>query len=338
MSVSHSPTPPARPGLIRRALRWTLPVLVLAVAAGVWQRERLWVWYCAERLERAADGDRGEWADKLAAAGEPAVPTLLGLLRHDDPNVCAAAKGGLDHLTAGWPKDDPRQLAFARQFVEAEPRFSTPGRAAALELLPTVMACGDLDAIQKSKGMVATAARSESVDVRIQAVVAALRPEVDALEAIVPLVGDPDAGVRRAAVLALGPVRDGARTALADDELLRCLHDSDGEVQRLCEMGLRSRGRTPRDIRLGRRYTAPDPAERQKLLIDLADEDDLDLTVWLGRLTADPDPAVRAGAARVAVERRADLGDRLEQMSRSDPDGTVRRIADYYRKKMAVPR
>jgi hypothetical protein len=103
-------------------------------------------------------------------------------------------------------------------------------------------------------------------------------------------------------------------------------------------MGLRSRGRTARDIHLGRRYTAPDPAERQKLLLDLADEEGLDVTVWLDRLTADPDPAVRAGAARMAVERRADLGDRIEQMSKSDPDGTVRRIADYYRKKMLARR
>jgi hypothetical protein len=99
-------------------------------------------------------------------------------------------------------------------------------------------------------------------------------------------------------------------------------------------MGLRSRGRSPRDIRLGRRYTAPDAAERQKLLIDLADEEELDVTVWLDRLTADPDPAVRAGAARVAADRRADHGARLEQMSQSDPDTTVRRIAGYYHKKM----
>ena len=121
--------------------------------------------------------------------------------------------------------------------------------------------------------MIATAARSESAGLRVQAVAAALRPDVDALDAIVPLVGDPDAEVRRAAVLALGPVRDGAVTVLGDDELLRCLHDSDPEVRRLCEMGLRSRGRTPRDIRLGRRYPPPTPAERQKLLLDLADEE-----------------------------------------------------------------
>jgi hypothetical protein len=311
---------------------------MLAVAAGLWQRERLWVWYCAERLERAADDDRGAWADKLGAAGEPAVPTLLTLLRHDEPGVCLAATGGLDRMTAGWAKDDPRRLGFARAFVDAQPRFSTPGRAAALELLPAVLACGDPDVAQQAKGMVATAAKSESVDLRVQAVAAALRPGIDALDAIVPLIGDPDVGVRRAAVLALGPVRDGATPVLRDDDLLRCLHDADAEVRRLGEMSLRSRGRTPRDIQLGRRYTAPDPAERQKLLIDLSDEEGLDVTVWLGRLTADPDPAVRAGAARVAVARRADLRGRLEEMSRSDPDGTVRRIADYYWKKMVASR
>jgi HEAT repeats len=337
MSQTPAPAQPPTPGphLVRRAVRWLLPVLAFGVAAGVWQRERLWIWYCAERLERASDDSRAGWADKLAAAGEPAVPTLLGLLRHDDPNVCGAAKGALESLAASWAKDDPRRAAFAHRFVEAEPRFSTPGRAAALELLPLVLAAADPDVARQAKTMVVTAAKSESVDVRVQAVAAALRPEVDCLEAVVPLISDPAVEVRRAAVLALGPARDG-RPALGDDELLRCLHDPDPEVRQLCEMGLRSRGRSARDIRLGRRYTAPDAAERQKLLIDLADEDELDVTVWLDRLTADPDPAVRAGAARLAVERSADLRERLEQMSRTDPDGTVRRIAAYYREKMPI--
>jgi len=336
--MSVAPAPPARPGLVRRALRWTVPALLIAVALGVWQRERLWLGYCAERLERAPDDQRPMWADKLAAAGEPAVPTLLALLRHDDPGVCTAAKGGLEHLVNDWPADDPRRLAFARTFVEAEPRFSTPGRSAALDLLPTVVATGDAEVAQRAKGMIATAARSESAELRVQAVATALMPGVDALETIVPLIGDPEAGVRRAAILALGPVRDGQSAVLSDDDLLHCLHDSDGEVRRLCEMCLRGRGRSARDIQLGRRYTAPNPAERQKLLIDLSDEDNLDVTVWLERLTADPDPAVRAGAARVAVERKADLYARLDQMSRTDPDGTVRRIAEFYKKKMQATR
>lgn len=326
-----APTPPR--WRLRRTLHYLLPVLVLATAAGMWQRERLWVWYCAERLERASEERRGDWADKLAAAGESAVPALLGLLRHDDPAVCASAKDALEKLFMGWAADDPRRATVARRFVDAEPRFSTPGRAAALDLLPMVIAAATPDVAEQAKGMVATAAKSESTDVRIQAVAAALRPEVDCLEAIVPLLTDSAPEVRRAAILALGPAREG-RTVLADDDLLRSLHDSDPEVRQLCEMGLRSRGRSPRDIRLGRRYTDPDAAERQKLLIDLADEEELDVTVWLERLTADADPAVRAGAARVAAQRHADLAVRLEQMSRTDPDGTVRRIAGYYHKKM----
>ena len=337
MSLTVIPPQPAapRPGIARRVLRWLLPVLVLGAAAGVWQRERIWIWYCAERLERAAEDGRAAWGDRLAAAGEPAVPALLALLRYDDPQVCGAAKSAMEKLAGGWANDDPRRPRFAVRFVDAEPRFSTPGRAAALELLPIVLAAADAEVAQKAKAMVATAAKSESVDVRVQAVAAALRPEVDGLEMVVPLIADPAVEVRRAAVLALGPARDG-RQALADDDLLRCLHDPDEEVRQLCEMGLRSRGRSPREIRLGRRYTAPDPAERQKLLIDLTEEDELDVTVWLDRLTADPDPAVRAGAARLAVERNADLRERLDQMSRTDPDGTVRRIASYYSRKMAT--
>jgi HEAT repeat protein len=340
MSAAPPPnllTPPRR-ALVRRALRWTMPVLLVAVAAGLWQRERLWLWYCAERLQRTDDEHRGEWADKLAAAGEPAVPTLLGLFQHDDPGVSVAAKQGVDRLIAGWPNDDPRRRAFAHAFADAGPRFSTPGRSAALDLLPGIVASSDPEVIEQLKGMIATAAKSESIDLRVQAVAAALTPGLDALDAIVPLISDPEAAVRRAAILALGPVRDGATPALSDDELIRCLHDSDSEVRTLCEMSLRGRGRSARDIQLGRRYTAPDPAERQKLLNDLADEDHLDVTVWLERLTADPDPAVRAGAARVAVERHADLSVRLDQMSRTDPDGTVRRIAAYYRMKLLAMR
>lgn len=335
MSQPAPPTP--APRRARRVLRALLPVLVLAVAAGVWQRERLWVGYCAVRLERAAAADRAAWGDKLAAAGEPAVPSLLELLRHDEPGVCTAARDALNAMAGTWPTDDPRRPAFAAGFFDAEPRFSTPGRAAALDLLPIVLTPRTPAAGEKAREMIATAGKSESVEVRIQAIAAALRPEVDALSAVATLLADPIPEVRRAAIVALGPARDG-RPAIADDELLKCLHDADAEVRHLCEMSLRSRGRSPRDIRLGRRYTAADPAERQKLLLDLAEEDELDVSVWLDRLTADADPAVRAGVARVAYARNLDLGMRLDQLSQTDPDATVRRVANFYRLKMATGR
>jgi HEAT repeat protein len=338
--MSNPAAPVAKPqtSIARRALRWFVPVVVIAVAVGVWQRERLWIWYCAERLERASPDTRSEWAQQLASAGEAAVPTLLNLLRNDDEGVCVAAASAMDSLVSSWPASDPRRNTFARQFVEIEPRFSTPGRTAALELLPTVLVGCDPDLASQVKGVVAHTVQSESVDVRIRSIAAALRPEIDCLEAIVPLVDDASPEVRRAAVVALAPVPDGKKPAVTDETLLRCLHDSDAEVRQFAEMGLKSRGRTPREIRLGRRYAAPNSAERQKLLIDLADEDDLDTTVWLERLTNDSDPSVRAGAARLASERNADLADRLAQMSRSDPDSTVRRIVEYYRQRMLARR
>ena len=70
-----------------------------------------------------------------------------------------------------------------------------------------------------------------------------------------------------------------------------------------------------------------------QLLLDLPGNDDINLAAWLKKLSDDPDSAVRAGAARVAVERDVDFAERLEQMSRSDPDGTVRKIAEHYRKR-----
>lgn len=319
---------------VRRYARWLIVGLVVLTLGGVWQRERVWLWYCAERLERASDDDQAEWGAKLAAIGEPAIPTLLKCFQHDSPSVCNTGRRALEAIVGVYADGDPRLAAFAEQYAAAEPRFSTPGRSAAMDLVPVLIAKKTPGMAEKAHALIEHAAKSESVDLRVQAIALAMRPEVDGLHAVLPLLRDPAVEVRRAAILALGPITRTDRVAAADDDLLRLLHDSDGEVRQLCEMSLRSRGRSPRDIRLGKRYAAPNPAERQKLLIDLANDDERDLSVWLDRLTADADPAVRAGAVRVAAERNVDLATRLEEMRRTDPDGAVRRIADYYHKKL----
>ncbi|WP_193789067.1 HEAT repeat domain-containing protein, partial [Zavarzinella formosa] len=279
---------------------------LLLVAAGVWQRERVYVWYCAERLERASAEHKNEWAEKLAGCGPTAGPTLVSLLRSDDQATCQAAREGFDVLWKSIPDGDAARTQLTAGFFETEPRFSTPGRAAGLDLLPALTAGKTDGVIEKAKGMINTAIRSESVDVRILAIAACMRPTLDAVELALPLMNDSSADVRRAAILALGPARD-REPIITDDELLNWLHDRDGEVRRLCEMSLRSRGRSQRDIHLGRLYTSPEPSVRQKLLIELAEEEELDVTVWLERLTNDNDPAVRAGAVRVAADRRAAL-------------------------------
>lgn len=336
MSQQVPPSNPTSMAPIRRRRygRWLVASLVVLMLAGIWQRERLWIWYCSERLVRADDEHRGEWGDKLADVGEPAIPVLLQCFRHDEPGVNLAGRHALEKMFNDCPAGDPRLAAFATQFNEAEPLFSTPGRSAAMELLPLFITKQTPGMLDKAHAMIQTASKSDSVDVRIQAVAMAMRPDVDALASVVALLSDSAPEVRRAAILALGPITRPDRVAASDDDLLKLLHDSDSEVRRLCEMSLRSRGRSPRDIRLAKRYTAPNPAERQKLLLDLADDEERDLSVWLERLTADADPAVRAGAIRVAAERQVDLASRMEQMRRNDPDGTVRRIADYYRSRM----
>ena len=55
------------------------------------------------------------WADKLAAVGEPALPTLLALLQHDDQGVCTAAKGGMESVAGTWTKDKAVEEALAAQ-------------------------------------------------------------------------------------------------------------------------------------------------------------------------------------------------------------------------------
>jgi len=72
------------------------------------------------------------------------------------------------------------------------------------------------------------------------------------------------------------------------------------------------------------------------LLLDLRHDDDVaDPEPWLERLGRDPDPGVRAGAARVAVEladeRRVPAPVWVGRLADADPDATVRRVAHFYR-------
>lgn len=337
MSETMTPTTPNPV----RGRRWKTPVFVvgfLLLAIGVWQRESLVLWYRAERLERATADDKPEWAKRIGEMGPSAGSTLVRLFRSDDPATCKAARDGFELL---WKNlaDQPLELQqLAITFLDGDARFSTPGRATAIELLPLVVSANPNEFLQKSKAMLTSALRSDSVDVRIEAIAVCMRSELNAMDLILPAMNDPSADVRRVAILALGPIRDQVAPVITDDELLYWLHDKDNEVRRLCEMSLRGRGRTPRDIYLGRLYTSPDANTRQKLLIELAEEEELNIAVWLERLTNDKDPAVRAGAIRVAADRQTDLISRLTQMGKTDPDATVRRIAAYYSNKMTKPR
>jgi hypothetical protein len=290
--------------------------------------------YAGYRFRTAAtDNDRDRWAAKLVALGDAGTPYLLAPFRTGDEAGCdaaiAAVRGGLADL----PPTDPRYAARCRAFLDGFGSFADAGKAAAIRLVPELLKSPDPDAAARCRDAVRAGLAAATTDGKVQAVRLALRPEIGLRADVAPLLDDPEAEVRRAAMLAVGPAPEGAHPVIDDEELFRWLHDPDPEVRDLCEAALYSRGLDALQVQLARQLTAPEAAERLRLLVDLqwAGEAVRDPGPWLERLSRDPDPAVRLGAARVAVERRLLFAGWLDRMADADPDPTVRRWAGYYR-------
>lgn len=136
---------------------------------------------------------------------------------------------------------------------------------------------------------------------------------------------------------AVGPVARGVDPVVGDEDLFRWLNDPDLEVRAHCEAALATRGLDGDQVTAARRLTHPDAGERLKLLVDLRWGRDTvhDPGPWLERLSRDADPAIRAGAARVACECRLAFAGWLDRLATEDPDGTVREIATHYRARAA---
>lgn len=318
------------------AKRVGLAVLLLVVAAGAYAAfnwSGVSARYAGYRFRSApTDEERARWADKLIAFGDAGGPYLLAPFRTGDEAGCAAAVAAVKGRLAGLPPTDPGYAACCRPFLTGLGSFSDIGKAAAVELVPELLKCPDADAATRCRDAVRAGLAAPTADGRVQAVRLALRPEVALLADVVPLLNDPEPIVRRAALLAVGPAPEGTPTVVGDEELFRWLHDPDLEVRVLCEAALNSRGLDAAQVQLARQLASPDAAERLRLLVDLqrAGEAVRDMGPWLERLSRDPDPAVRLGAARVAFERRLTFAGWLDRMAEADPDPTVRRWAGYY--------
>lgn len=181
--------------------------------------------------------------------------------------------------------------------------------------------------LPSARELVRATLQADAIPVRVQSIKLALHDGLDLLPAVVPLLQDRSAEVRRAAILAVGP----ADHLVRDENLLPCLHDPDEEVRRLCEIALQGRGLRPEHLRLGRLLTDPRPNVRLQVLDQLQLAPDLDPALWLRRLSHDPSPAVRAGAVRMMSQlAHLDLTDRIDQMARGDPSPTVSSLARFY--------
>jgi hypothetical protein len=240
-------------------------------------------------------------------------------------------------LAADWfrraePGPQAEALAPAgRKLVTEAAGDSEPEvQAAALELASAVLARQrGVETVAAVREVARACLRSDAAPCRVGAVQLALHPDVQMLEEVVPLLGDPDAGVRRAAILAVGT----ASTVILEDALLPSLHDPDAEVRKLCEKALIARGSSPENIQLGRLLTDPRPLNRLEVLGPLARRTELDTGLWLRRLSYDPNPAVRVAALRVMSEQSPDdFRDRIDEMAQRDPSPTVCDVARRYLK------
>jgi len=296
-------------------------VLVVGIGAAGWLlRGQLLARYYVGRLESDDSA-----IERVVALGEPAVPRLLELLRQDTAATRRAGRA-LARMLEQCPKDDPRCLALAGRIAESFGDFSLAGKQAAVQIAEALPASGAREA---AAAIVRAALKDGSAISQDQAIMMAVRPEFNLSADVLPLLNDRKPEIRRSALLAVGALKE----IVSDEELLPSLQDPDTEVRGLCEATLRGRGLRDKDIRLGKLVTDPSPLKRLEVLLHLPADADLDPRLWVQKLCQDTSPLVRASAARFAMEpgapQDAKLTERVREMARHDPDGTVRQIAEF---------
>jgi hypothetical protein len=320
-------------------IRTGLGVAVLAAAAAAWAAANapaLKAYWAARQLRTAPSEEaRAQAADRLLSLGDHGLARLVEFIRAGDEPSRAAAVGAIACRLEAAPETDPWTLTAAERLAGALANADAAGQRAILDLAPKLLARTGPAGVPKCREMVASGLASPEAAVRAQAVRLTLHPLIAMRREVIPLLADPSAEVRSAALVAAAMPGDG-EPLISDEDLFRWLHDPDDRVRTVCLSALVSRDRTEEEIALGRRLTNPDPRERLMLLLDLRYGDELaDPEPWLERLSRDIDPAVRAGAARSAVEIRAErrLGYPawVDRVAETDPDPTVRRVTAYFR-------
>jgi hypothetical protein len=284
-----------------------------------------------ENVYPALAGLRERWGWDDARSAELAIQLASEFARFSLPGQETVLR-----LKTNWLATDANGHAPPAAVLEADTRLvqeavRLPGkevRIAALELTAALLIqSSQAGLVERWREVARTALRDSEPEVRARAIQLAQAPPFGLLERIVPLLRDPSAQVRRAAILAVGP----SQTVISSEDLLGWLHDADPEVRRLCEIALRGRDLSEDNLRLGRLITDPRHDARLRAIEELLADPQREPSAWLRRLSHDPTPSVRAAAIRAAAIRpRVDLSDRLQEMTQSDPSPTVCQLAQYY--------
>lgn len=327
--------------------KWTLRAVGLLVAvisgAATWaalNATALRASFAANKLTSATTAEeRARWAEALTAYGEPGASKLADAVRGgDEPTRAAAAAALAKHLDA-VPDNDAGAAVTSAAVLDAFPDAPEAGKRALLALLPSVLKRTGPAFAPRCRAAVADGLKAAEPETRLAAARLAIHPDIKLRAELVPLLAAPEAEVRGAALFGAAAAVDG-EFLLSDEELFRWLHDADAGVRKICRDALVARERSEGEIALGRRLTHPDPTERLKLLLDLRYDDEVtDAEPWLERLSRDPEPAVRAGAARVATEVAAARNQSspawVARVADADAHPTVRFVAGHFRTRPA---
>ncbi len=314
-------------------------LVALAVGLGTWallNLSDLRAKFGARALAAAqSDDDRARCAADLIALGDPGTRKLVALAAEGPAEARGAAATALERHLNDLPDNDAKAHAVAAAVFDSFAAAQPEGKAALLRLVPGVLTRTGNTHAPKCRAAVLEALALPDPAARLAALRLAIHPDIKLRAEAVPLLNAPEPDVRAAALFAVATATDGD-VLLTEDELFRWLHDTDAGVRRVCRDALLSRDRTNSEIELARRLTSPDANERLKLLLDLRYDDDVsDPEPWLERLSRDPEPGVRAGAARVAAElalaKQVPCPSWVGRVADSDPHPTVRSVAGYYR-------
>ena len=223
------------------------------------------------------------------------------------------------------PTPNPVSSSQTEQTPDTQP-------AHALDSVEAILRSHDAAQLPSAQSAIRLALQAVDEKTRIEAIRLAMHPASGLLLEVAALLTDPAVEVRRAAILAMAPAMAGD-TDPGPELFFGSLHDCDTDIRDLAVSALKSRGLTDVQIELARKLVSPEIRDRLQLLVDLAYEENLvsDLGPWLERLSRDPEPAVRLGAARVAVEQQIPTHSWLERLAEEDPDPTVRQVATWYR-------
>ena len=325
------------------AVRVLAGVAISTGLAGTWAAYHwtdLQIRYFSYRMESAEnEADRARWAERLVGRGDAGIEALTRFLNSGDTATRNVAVVVLAHHLDRLAASDPRAVLVCAQMLETFHPGDETSCAVLLDVIPTILQRTGSGQAAKCREVVTEGLKLPSVERRLAAIRIALHPHLRMRADLLPLLNDPEVEIRRAALFAVGPATDG-EPVIGDEELFHWLHDPDEVVRKVCVDALVSRGRSDSEISLGRRLRHPLPSERLKLLLDLRyDHDVRDPEPWLERLSRDPDPGVRAGSVRVAIELASEqqlpIPPWIGSLADADPNLTVRRIARFYQHQRA---